>query len=103
METVPLEKSSFVTPYSILFQLDGATRRWDAVESHASVAVLLYRPAPAPAVILVRQFRPAVSGALEPPGALPAARDGPAAWPPAAMDGWHAAAGGSRLSCSILI
>ncbi|EFN53752.1 hypothetical protein CHLNCDRAFT_58436 [Chlorella variabilis] len=59
LELAPLERSAFVKPLSILYQLDGKPRRWDMVESHPSVAVLLYHRQ-RQAVILVRQFRPAV-------------------------------------------
>lgn len=59
LQVVPLERSAFVRPQSILFQLDGKPRRWDMVESHPSVACLLYHRE-RQAVILVRQFRPAV-------------------------------------------
>jgi UDP-sugar diphosphatase len=51
--------SNFVSPLAITFPLDGRPRRWDAVKSHASVAVLLHH-AGLDAFILVRQFRPAV-------------------------------------------
>ena len=58
--TEPLtQPSAFVKPLSIYFHLDGNKRRWDAVQSHASVAVLLYHTTKK-AFILVRQFRPAV-------------------------------------------
>jgi len=51
--------SSFVKPQSITYSLDGESRRWDMVESHSSVAILLYHRQ-LDSLILVRQFRPAV-------------------------------------------
>lgn len=59
LELAPLQQSAFVKPHSILFELDGKPRRWDMVESHPSVAALLHHRE-RQAVILVRQFRPAV-------------------------------------------
>lgn len=145
LELAPLEKSAFVKPVSILYQLDGGrlpgrcravlcaeglvlqlclspfrgsrrraarwlsgaplhsrrplpvpcltgnARRWDMVQSHPSVAVLLYH-VQRQAVILVRQFRPAVyvsalraaeaAGAPRPPlsGVQQAASVDRAAW-----------------------
>lgn len=61
VELQPMQSSAFVRPYSIMYQLDGRKRRWDAVESHPSVAcVLLHKGLDS--LIMVRQFRPAVSG-----------------------------------------
>lgn len=51
--------SPFVKPQSVFYTLDGIPRRWDMVESYPSVAVLLYHTSK-DAVVLVRQFRPAV-------------------------------------------
>jgi UDP-sugar diphosphatase len=60
IEVQPLTQASlFVKPQSVFFQLDGKKRRWDMVNSHASVAILLYHTT-RQAYILVRQFRPAV-------------------------------------------
>lgn len=59
LELTPMQQSAFVKPHSIMYQLDGKPRRWDMVESHPSVAVLLYHRQ-RQAVVLVRQFRPAV-------------------------------------------
>eukprot|EP00898_Chlorokybus_atmophyticus_P000273 jgi/Chlat1/1246/Chrsp115S08653 len=51
--------SRFVKPRSVTFTQDGMKRRWDMVLSHPSVAIVLYHTG-LDAVILVRQFRPAV-------------------------------------------
>ncbi|KAL6771115.1 hypothetical protein ACKKBF_B33975 [Auxenochlorella protothecoides x Auxenochlorella symbiontica] len=62
VELQPMQSSAFVRPYSIMYQLDGRKRRWDAVESHPSVAcVLLHKGLDS--LIMVRQFRPAVYAA----------------------------------------
>jgi len=60
-EEVPLVngKSNFVRPCSLLYELDGKERRWDAIEAHDSVGVCLYHRSRA-AFLMVRQFRPAV-------------------------------------------
>lgn len=56
----PLEgASAFVRPASVTYHLDGKQRRWDMVASHPSVAVVLYHRG-LDALLLVRQFRPAV-------------------------------------------
>ena len=61
VEIGPMEKSSFVKPYSIAYTLDGKKMRWDAVQSHPAVAcVLVHRDTKS--MLLVRQFRPAVRG-----------------------------------------
>lgn len=60
VSTSPLtEPSAFVKPQSVFFHLDGNKRRWDMVNSHSSVAILLYHTQRR-AFLLVRQFRPAV-------------------------------------------
>ncbi|GAQ82359.1 hypothetical protein KFL_001090080 [Klebsormidium nitens] len=51
--------SAFVKPKSIYFQQQTRKRRWDMVESHPSVSILLYHKG-FKAALLVRQFRPAV-------------------------------------------
>lgn len=51
--------SAFVKPKSILYDLDGKQHRWDLVESHSSVGAILYHKT-LDALVLVRQFRPAV-------------------------------------------
>lgn len=56
----PLEgQSAFIKPQSVHFQQHTRKRRWDMVESHPSVSILLFHKE-LEAVILVRQFRPAV-------------------------------------------
>lgn len=55
----PMPPSHFIKPKSLHYDLDGKGRRWDMVESHPSVAVLLYHRT-RNAFLLVRQFRPAV-------------------------------------------
>lgn len=61
IEEVPLVdgKSAFVQPRTLFYTLDGKKRRWDAVENHGSVGVVIYHTGKQ-AFLLVRQFRPAV-------------------------------------------
>lgn len=56
--------SKFVKPIGIFYELDGKTRKWDMVETHPSVAVVIYHK-DLKALLLVRQFRPAVYVALQ--------------------------------------
>lgn len=56
---VPLEKSNFVHPIKIEYNHNGASKTWEAVKSHDSVAVLLYH-VEKNAFLLVKQFRPPV-------------------------------------------
>eukprot|EP00879_Flechtneria_rotunda_P008604 GHRR01009016.1.p1 GENE.GHRR01009016.1~~GHRR01009016.1.p1 ORF type:complete len:266 (+),score=78.55 GHRR01009016.1:224-1021(+) len=57
---VPLDRpSSFVRPRSLLYQQAGRERRWDVVQAHDSVAIVLYNKE-LHSFIIVRQFRPAV-------------------------------------------
>jgi len=56
---LPPAGSAFVRPLSLAYTLDGASKRWDMVRAHASVACLLFH-AGLRSVLLVRQFRPAV-------------------------------------------
>eukprot|EP00879_Flechtneria_rotunda_P032256 GHRR01035432.1.p1 GENE.GHRR01035432.1~~GHRR01035432.1.p1 ORF type:complete len:158 (+),score=52.49 GHRR01035432.1:159-632(+) len=58
-ELVALEDSPFVRPASVLYELDGKRRRWDIIQAHSSVAVVLYHK-DLDAFLVVRQFRPAV-------------------------------------------
>jgi nudix-type nucleoside diphosphatase (YffH/AdpP family) len=53
------EPSAFVNPKTVMYTMDGCSRRWDMVESHPSVAILLYH-VHHKAFLLVRQFRPPV-------------------------------------------
>lgn len=55
----PTEPSAFVKPKTVTYKMDGTSRRWDMVESHPSVAILLYHTQRR-AFLLVRQFRPPV-------------------------------------------
>ncbi len=54
-----LENPKFIHPMSFTFEQSGRQRRWEAVKSHDSVAVLLYHTKK-DAFLLVKQFRPAV-------------------------------------------
>lgn len=56
---VTFESSNFVKPVSVLFHDNGRERKWDLIEAHDSVAVLLYH-IDLNAILIVRQFRPAV-------------------------------------------
>lgn len=60
-EEVPIigGSSKYLSPVSLLYEVDGNRRRWDAVESHSSIGVILYHRE-RNAFLLVRQFRPAV-------------------------------------------
>jgi UDP-sugar diphosphatase len=58
-ETVPLEAPQFVRPVRILYTQNGRQLSWEAVQSHDSVAVLLYHRQKE-AFLLVKQFRPPV-------------------------------------------
>jgi UDP-sugar diphosphatase len=49
----------FVKPVSIHYELNGKKRVWDAIISHASVAILLYDE-DKKCFVLVKQFRPPV-------------------------------------------
>eukprot|EP00803_Ostreobium_quekettii_P008707 evm.model.scf_1717.2 EVM.evm.TU.scf_1717.2 scf_1717:16428-20784(+) len=53
------ESSSFVKPASVVFSSSGRERRWDLIDAHDSLAVLLYH-VDMNAALIVRQFRPAV-------------------------------------------
>ena len=57
--TLPLEDPKFVLPVSIEYTQNGIEKKWEAVKSHDSVAVLLYHKEKN-AFILVKQFRPPV-------------------------------------------
>lgn len=59
-EEVPLPgPSAYIKPKAVLYDFNGKQRRWDVVESHASVGVVLYHR-DLQAWLLVRQFRPPV-------------------------------------------
>ena len=55
----PLGNPKFIKPVSIIYERDGRELRWEAVEAHDSVAILLYNPKKE-AFVLVKQFRPAL-------------------------------------------
>ncbi|CAL5228647.1 g11815 [Coccomyxa viridis] len=55
----PPGPSKFVAPQTVMYHLDGRQRRWDMVKSHSSVGIVLYH-AEQDALLVVRQFRPAV-------------------------------------------
>jgi len=56
---LPGSGSAFVKPASVFYELDGKRRRWDVMDAHASVGVVLYHR-DLDAFLIVRQFRPAV-------------------------------------------
>lgn len=58
-KTVPLEEPQFVRPVRILYTQNGRSLSWEAVQSHDSVAILLYHRSKE-AFLLVKQFRPPV-------------------------------------------
>lgn len=60
---LPPSGSAFVKPGSVGYELDGRARRWDVIEAHPSVGVVLYHE-DMDAFLIVRQFRPAVYAAL---------------------------------------
>jgi UDP-sugar diphosphatase len=53
------KKSKYIKPKSLIYKQEGIKKRWDLVESHDSVAILLYHTKKK-SIILVRQFRPAL-------------------------------------------
>ncbi len=55
----PLKEPKFIKPVAIRYERDGKELRWEAVQAHDSVAVLLYNPIKE-AFVLVKQFRPAL-------------------------------------------
>jgi UDP-sugar diphosphatase len=55
----PLKEPKYIKPYRLIFQKDGKVRDWEVVQSHDSVAILLYHK-DKDAFVLVRQFRAAV-------------------------------------------
>ncbi len=55
----PLENSKYIKPYRLTFEKDGKRRDWEVVDTHDSVAVLIYHTQK-DAFVLVKQFRPAV-------------------------------------------
>jgi len=55
----PCDNPSFIKPQQVLYTQDGKQKRWEIVQTHDSVAILLYHEEKE-AFILVKQFRPAV-------------------------------------------
>eukprot|EP00163_Fabomonas_tropica_P016172 TRINITY_DN2910_c0_g1_i1.p1 TRINITY_DN2910_c0_g1~~TRINITY_DN2910_c0_g1_i1.p1 ORF type:complete len:244 (+),score=60.68 TRINITY_DN2910_c0_g1_i1:152-883(+) len=55
----PLQESLFVRPFRLRYELEGAKKIWDCVNAHDAVAILIYDE-DKDAIVLVRQFRPAV-------------------------------------------
>ena len=53
------KKSQFVKPKSMFYIQNGVEKRWDIVESHDSVAILLYH-IQLDSFVFVKQFRPAI-------------------------------------------
>lgn len=58
-EVTDLEKSDFVRPFRLHFELKGKKRIWDCVNVHDSVSILLFHKEKN-AILLVKQFRPPV-------------------------------------------
>eukprot|EP00803_Ostreobium_quekettii_P000519 evm.model.scf_4319.1 EVM.evm.TU.scf_4319.1 scf_4319:1667-4711(-) len=59
---VDFQASNFVKPASALFNACGTQRKWDLIEEHDSIAIVLYH-VEKDAALVVRQFRPAVYAA----------------------------------------
>lgn len=59
IEIVPCEDSEFIKPQRIVYTQEGETKRWDMVEVHDSVAIVLYHEEHR-SLVIVRQFRPPV-------------------------------------------
>lgn len=57
-----VSQSKFVRPLTLTYELDSKKRRWDATETHDSIAVVIYHRE-RDAFLVVRQFRPAVYAA----------------------------------------
>lgn len=55
-------ESKFVKPESVIYEMDGKQRRWDVVDSHSSVGIVVHHTE-LNALVIVRQFRPAVYAA----------------------------------------
>lgn len=56
LEKKPLESPRFIFPYEIIYNQDGKKKRWEMVEAHSSVSVLLYHTQK-DGFILVKQLR----------------------------------------------
>lgn len=53
------ENSQYVKPKSMYYEQNGKSKRWDIVDSHDSVAILLYHEAK-DSFVFVKQFRPSI-------------------------------------------
>ncbi|WP_458699631.1 NUDIX domain-containing protein [Sulfurospirillum sp. 1307] len=51
--------SKYVKPKSMFYKQDGVEKRWDVVDAHDSVAILLYHK-DKDSFVFVRQFRPSI-------------------------------------------
>jgi nudix-type nucleoside diphosphatase (YffH/AdpP family) len=76
--------SAFIKPATISYELDGRARRWDVIEAHESVGIVLYHE-DLDAFVLVRQFRPAVYATLLLAGGAGAAAASSSPSPPPPM------------------
>ncbi len=59
IEIKPCVDPQYVKPKKLIFEKDGQRRDWEVVETHDSIAVLLYHK-DKKAFVVVKQFRPAV-------------------------------------------
>ncbi|MBE0490744.1 MAG: NUDIX domain-containing protein [Sulfurospirillum sp.] len=59
LEIVDCFDSIYVKPKSMLYTQNGVEKRWDIVDTHDSVAILLYH-SELDAFVFVKQFRPAI-------------------------------------------
>ena len=55
----PCDNPKFIKPQRLFYTQDGKSKSWEIVQTHDSVAILLYHESE-DAFILVKQFRPAV-------------------------------------------
>jgi len=62
-----LTEPKFIRPLKLTYTLNGTQREWEAVESHNSVAILLYHKEK-DAFVVVKQLRPAVLYATQKDG-----------------------------------
>lgn len=59
LEVKPCENSLYIRPQSMIYELNGEKKRWDIVDTHNSVSILLYHK-PKDSFIFVKQFRPSI-------------------------------------------
>lgn len=55
----PLEKSTFIKPMEIHYTINGVRKKWDYIQVHKSVAVIIFNVT-RNVFVCVKQFRPAV-------------------------------------------